>query len=158
MTVGGTITRQFQAQPLMSRGLRLLAAHTLVAEGHARSLNSGHRIHLHRLGETVPLELDPGSFAFRGPRRHPTSSLLELRTWVRELAGQARHDDGFRHLTPALAPELPPTGLAAVAGSLRASSLASTDRESSPILDNLSQFRFYSGWVAAVERRGQQGG
>jgi hypothetical protein len=121
-------------------------------------------VHLHRLSDPRPLEIDASSFE---PGFAPTGSTqLELLAWLDEFAQGIPRDDAFRQLTPALAPaEAPaPSALAAVdllharpraatgAAALRArrASAAAGERV---VLDNLAQFRFYSGWRAAVERR-----
>ena len=58
-------------------------------------------------------------------------------------------DDGFRRISPALAPAAPAAGAAA-----RLEDALRTSAARPPaILDNLAQFRFYSAWRGAVERR-----
>jgi hypothetical protein len=115
----------------------------------ARPLDPGFRFHLYVRGIPLPFEVDPEGFLFDGPSSLPTSSLLELRRWIDALPEGVPRDDGFRLLPPALAPAEAPSGPAifeAVAA-LRAG------REGPVVLDNVSQFRFYSGWRAAIERR-----
>lgn len=111
----------------------------------------GHRIHLHLRDEREPLELDPEAFEF-GTEQGAGSSLVKLLGWVSELARGVPVDEGFARLTPALGPATPATG--AVAGAALAMAGSGRGRRKEPALfDNLAQFRFYSGWRAAVERR-----
>jgi hypothetical protein len=121
-------------------------------------LDDGYRVHLHRRSATRPVEIDAASFepgfAVTGSAR------LEVDAWIRSLAGDAPHDDAFRYLPPALAPAEPePKGALSVAGSLdRAPRRAVGGRDDrTVVLDNVEQFRFYSGWRAAVERRRSAG-
>ena len=97
------------------------------------------------------MELDPASFSFgtRGPGAG--SSLLKLKAWIAALEDVA-DDDGFRRLPVALAPATPEEGASA---SLRGTGRGGPgrDKDATPILDNLAQFRFYSGWRAAAFRR-----
>jgi hypothetical protein len=114
-----------------------------------RVLHPGFRFHLYAQGMSLPFELDPEGFLFDGPSSLPTSSLLELRRWIDALPAGVPRDEGFRQMPPALAPSEVPAGPAifeAVAA-LRAG------REGPVVLDNVTQFRFYSGWRAAIERR-----
>jgi hypothetical protein len=110
-------------------------------------LDPGYRFHLHRRGEARPLELDPAGFEF-GERAPGDSSMLRMNGWMAGLAAATPHDDTFRFVTPALAPAEADAGLAA-AGALR----RPAGRETTPVLDNLAQFRAYSAWRAAVEAR-----
>jgi hypothetical protein len=109
----------------------------------------GHRIHLHLRSEARPLEVDPddlelGAAAAEGP------ALTTLLAWVRTLAGSAPIDESFRFLTPALGPAQPP-----LPGAARALDPARSGKSPRPAaFDNVAQFRFYSGWRAAVERAG----
>ena len=112
----------------------------------------GHRIHLHLRDEPRPFELDPDDFEM-GAAAHAGAALATLLGWLRELARAVPVDDGFRHFTPALGPAQPP--LAGAAGAAQALSPARAGKGARPALfDNVAQFRFYSGWRAAVERRG----
>jgi len=117
------------------------------------SLEPGYRIHLHRRADPRPVELDPGNFelgfAVTG------SSLLELVGWIDALGPGTRVDDGFRQLPPVLGEAaLPGAGPLAAAASLRRPARGGFGTDEAPaILDNLAQFRFYSGWRAAVARR-----
>ncbi len=111
-------------------------------------------MHLHRRHEPRAVEID--AFAFEFGVSVSGSARLELDAWVGEIAPDATVDDGFRRLPPALGPAgAEPRGALAAAGSL---ALATRGRrgggdETPVVLDNVEQFRFYSGWRAAVERR-----
>ena len=141
LTVAGPIVREYQTP---SRRRRVDSARP----------GEGYRVHLHRREEPRPVEVDPATvelgFAVMGSAR------LEVETWVKEVAGAAVHDDAFRRFPPALAPAEPePKGaLSAVRSFGRASREAAARPDDRVILlDNVEQFRFYSGWRAAVERR-----
>jgi hypothetical protein len=113
--------------------------------------DEGHRIHLHLVAATQPLEIDPEDFEI-GTGALPISSLMTVLEWLRALAAGAAVDEGFRFLAPALAPAAPPPAGTA-AGAAQALSAGRTGRSARPALfDNVGQFRFYSGWRAAVER------
>jgi hypothetical protein len=119
------------------------------------TLEPGYRIHLHRRHELQPFELDPGSFDF-GAAVTPRSSVLTLLDWVAALAPAAPADELFRRLPPALAPTAageigPATAAAALSPAVRRGRRGSEDART--LLDNVDQFRFYSAWRAAVERR-----
>ncbi len=128
------------------------------------TLEDGWCIHLHRRADPRPLEIEAGSFE---PGFAPTGSTqLELRSWLDVLAEGVPRDDAFRQLTPALAPaEAPGPGVLSALDSLRAGPPAPSGRPGAGepaarpgkdqrlLLDNLAQFRFYSGWRAGVERR-----
>jgi hypothetical protein len=119
---------------------------------HPRSfggLDPGFRIHLYVRGIALPFELDPEGFLFDDASGAPTSSLLELRRWIDALPAHVPRDEGFRQMPPALAPAEAPTGPAI----FEAVAALRTGREGPVVLDNVSQFRFYSGWRAAIERR-----
>lgn len=116
--------------------------------------------HLHRLSGAQPVEVDADNFALDfavagAPR-------LELVAWIDALPDSVARDDAFRTLTPALAPAEPEArGPVSAASSLRRRGAPSAARafgtqepgEGPVLLDNVAQFRFYSGWRAAVERR-----
>ena len=109
------------------------------------TLEPGFRFHLHRRAEPRPVEIDPAAFDF-GAHRARESSFLEIAGWITALAAAAPVDDGFRRITPALAP-----AAGAAAGpeyALRTSAV-----KPPPILDNVAQFRFYSAWRGVVERQ-----
>lgn len=116
-------------------------------------LEEGYRVHLHVAsggGGDVPrpVECDAASFEFGFSVTG--SARLELDAWVDAVAAGAARDDGFRRLPPALAPAAPePRSALSAAGSLR----GGRDGDAPVVLDNSEQFRFYSGWRAAVERR-----
>lgn len=119
-------------------------------------LAEGWRVHLHRAGERRPVEIDATNFS---PGWTVSGSTrLELEAWLREIAPAAARDDRFGRLAPALAPAEPePRGPLGAAGSLWSgvvpSRRGSPLEEAPALLDNVAQFRFYSGWRAAVERR-----
>jgi hypothetical protein len=107
----------------------------------------GFRFHFHVREESRPIELDPGSFVFDGGREHPLSSLLEIKAWLDRLA-PAPIDDDFKHAAPALAPAAEePSLLKSLRSERRRKDAAAV------MLDNLRQFRFYSGLRAAICRR-----
>jgi hypothetical protein len=108
----------------------------------------GYRFHLHLRRAARVLEIDPGSFDFVGAQQSG-SSLLELRSWIARVASDAPEDDGFRFETPALAPEVPdrPGLLAGLEDARR------TAGRGVQVLDNVQQFRLYSGWRGALARR-----
>jgi hypothetical protein len=112
-------------------------------------LESGYRFHLHLKATSTPLELDPGEFDFRESGRITGSSLLEMGAWIEALGVSV--DDGFRSLTPALGAAEPTADPAS--GALRAGPAFVRPKGQATVLDNLAQFRFYSAWRAAVERR-----
>ena len=100
------------------------------------------------------MEID--AFAFEFGFAVTGSARLELDAWVEAVAPGATVDDGFRRLPPALGPAGPePGGALGAAGSLRLATRSRRGgRDEGPfVLDNVEQFRFYSGWRAAVERR-----
>ena len=118
------------------------------------SLEGGYRIHLHRREDLRPLELDPGNFEFGFTLTG--SSLLELLGWLEVVA---RGVPARRHV---------PAHHAGV-GTRRGADLGGHGGHRRPapgpprsgfgkdeapaVLDNVAQFRFHSGWRAAVERR-----
>lgn len=111
---------------------------------------AGRRLHLHRHDGPRPLEIDPQDFEFGHDARPPGPPLALLLGWCAELRPSAGLDDGFRHVTPALAPSQPGPRSAAVALGRGAERPRAKTPER---LDNLEQFRFHSAWRAAVERR-----
>jgi hypothetical protein len=115
-------------------------------------LDEGFRVHLHRQAATAPLEIDALNFEVGFA---PSGSVrLELESWLGAATKGARRDTGFARLPPVLGPAEPePSGGAlSAAGSLAATARGDAD-ERALVLDNLAQFRFYSGCLAAVERR-----
>ncbi len=107
------------------------------------------QLHLRHTGDLRPFEIDADTLELRGERRFGASSLLELGRWLRLLT-PASLDTGFDRLTPALAPAEEPRGGAAALSAGRGLERRPTGL---PVLDNVGQFRFYSGWRAGVERR-----
>jgi hypothetical protein len=151
LVVRGPIVRAYQPS-LQIRRLR------------SASLDGGYRIHLHRRADPRPVELDPGNFEFGFAVTG--SSLLELLGWIAAVAPAVPVDDEFRRLPPELSLAAPPTfGVMAAAAGLSRPDRGQPDYrprqimggfgadEAPAVLDNLPQFRFYSGWRAAVERR-----
>jgi hypothetical protein len=140
LVVRGAITREYQPA---SKPRRVDTAR----------LEEGYRVHLHRRQDARAVEID--AFAFEFGVAVTGSARLELDAWVAAVAPGATVDEGFRRLPPALALAGPePGGALGAAGSLRLTTESRRGREEGPIvLDNVEQFRFYSGWRAAVERR-----
>ena len=141
LVVRGPITREYQTATSRLKLLR------------TSSLEPGYRFQLHRRSDRRPVELDPGSFELSGPRNHPGSSLLELAAWIRIAASGMPVDERFRLLPPAMAPAAPGSGIVAVAEALGAGARSRQEADQGAVvLDNLAQFRFYSGWLGASER------
>jgi hypothetical protein len=142
LVVQGPITREYQPS---ARRRRVDTAR----------LDEGYRVHLHPHDPAArPVEVDATTFEF-GPSLKG-SGRIELDLWVEEILGSAPCDGGFRRLPPALGPAEPePKGAVAAAGTLGlAARRDAKGREGGPVvLDNVAQFRFYSGWRAAVQRR-----
>ena len=140
LVVRGPIARTYQA----SLQIRRMSTATL---------DGGYRIHLHRRRDPRPVELDPGNFEIAFALS--CSSLLEILGWLDAVAPGVPHDDGFRRLPPVMAPAAPDvSGVLAAATPLARPSRTGLSQEDLPaILDNVAQFRFYSCWRAAVERR-----
>jgi hypothetical protein len=122
-------------------------------------LDEGWLVHLHRARETRPLEIDAGNFA---PGLAITGSArLEIEAWLAALAPGVPRDDGFGRLPAVLGPAEPdargPTAAAAslrgAGGARRLARPGTSAGEAPALLDNAAQFRLYSGWRAAVERR-----
>jgi hypothetical protein len=139
LIVEGPIQREYQPRKIERHKVR------------TATLDPGYRFHLHRRSDLRPVELDPASFAF-GPRGPVAgSSLLELKAWMAGLGPDVPSDDGFRREPVALAPAPPDEGAAASLG--RTAFGPGRRKDARTILDNLAQFRFYSGWRAAAFRR-----
>jgi hypothetical protein len=142
LVVQGPITREYQPS---ARRRRVDTA----------QLDEGYRVHLHPrrpAGPARPVEVDAATFEF-GPWLKG-SGRIELDLWVEEILGGAPCDGGFRRLPPALGPAEPePKGAVAAAGTLGLAARRRGRREAPLVLDNVAQFRFYSGWRAAVQRR-----
>jgi hypothetical protein len=132
VVVKGPIVRDYQTRPTR-KALRLA------------TLEPGYRFHLHRRSALPPVEIDPWAFEFGSG--HSGSSLITLAEWIADLGAPV--DDHFRHEPPALSPAAP-----ADAGLHAAASLASArpKKGESVILDNVAQFRFYSGWRGLLAR------
>jgi len=141
LVVRGAITREYMAEPMARHRRRDV------------SLESSQRIHLHRRAVPRPLELDPGSFEFGGGG--VDSSMRRLSEWVAALGEHTTVDEGFRRLTPALAPaETEARGALSATEALRKSDDGRKQKQGPRVvLDNVGQFRFYSAWRGAVERR-----
>jgi hypothetical protein len=140
LVVQGAITREYQPE---ARRRRVDTAR----------LDDGYRVHLHPHDPAGrPVEVDAATFEF-GPALKG-SGRIELDMWVEEVLGGAPCDVGFRRLPPALGPAEPePRGAVAAAGTLGLARRGDGKREGPVVLDNVAQFRFYSGWRAAVQRR-----
>ena len=140
LIVGGPIRREYQAREIERK------------RPHTATLEEGYRFHLHLRIDHCPVELDPASFAFGSLAPLTGSSLLELKAWLATLADAVPVDDGFKRLPPALgaAPE-EQGSLGALRG--RRSRGLVRGQDAPLVLDNVAQFRFYSGWRAAIERR-----
>jgi len=109
-------------------------------------------VHLHRRGETAAVEIDSAILGVGGSLTG--SARLSVETWIESLAEDAPRDDRFRLLSPALSPAEPDPAQSAVAVAAALGEAKSAGgREPRQLLDNLAQFRFYSGWRGAVERR-----
>jgi hypothetical protein len=137
LVVKGPIVREYQAAESKARRLR------------TAGLEPGYRFSLHVHTDPRPLELDPAEFDF-GSSSQGVSALLQLAGWIADLAAGVPVDDEFRRLPPALGAALPAHGVAAA---LDGRSQHRGREEGRAILDNLAQFRFYSAWRAAVQRR-----
>lgn len=107
--------------------------------------------HLHLLDGPPPIELEASRLEWRSAVTG--SPQLELRVWLEALAETVPHDQAFRLETPVLAP--PPSEDDPIWPFERTRGRARqrAGSEPPPIHDNLAQFRFYSGWRGAVERR-----
>jgi hypothetical protein len=111
-------------------------------------LDPGYCFHLHLKAAPEVVEIDPFDLRFADGAPVAGSSLLEVRSWVDAVRADAPDDEAFLHLTPAL-------GISQDEGRGAAQALGDPGRvgkDASPILDNLAQFRSYSGWRGAVER------
>jgi hypothetical protein len=110
-------------------------------------LEDGWLVHVHLIGEARPWEIDPRRASFEGDGF--MSAHMRTLELVRSLSGRVPLDDSFRNIVPALAPGAGP------ADDLRGLKKAAKPREKDAkkvILDNVTQFREYSAWRAAVER------
>ena len=118
------------------------------------SLEEGYRVHLHRRADRRPVEIDAANFEFGFAVTDSTR--LELEEWIEEIAADVAEDDAFRRLPPAFGVAEPeprgPLGAASALGRGRRGEGPGAEGESA-MLDNVGQFRFYSAWRAALERR-----
>jgi hypothetical protein len=116
------------------------------------SLEEGYRVHLHRRADRRPVEIDIANFEFG--TAGAGSTRLELEAWVDEIRAEVAEDDGFRRLPPAFGVAEPePRGPLAAASALGRAGRGERAEGESVVLDNAAQFRFYSAWRAALERR-----
>ncbi len=139
LIVRGPIVREYQARATARKTIR------------TATLEAGYRFHLYWREDPTPIEIDP--WAFELGKGASGSSFLTLAGSIAVFAAGVPTDDGFRSLPPALAPETP-----AAAGAVRASEALLPKRptgrnQAAAILDNLRQFRAYSGWRGALQRR-----
>jgi len=111
--------------------------------------------HLHLRDSSRPIEIDPWAFRFSETRGRIESSLLRMRTALETLAGTRPVDRSFRFEPPAMGPsQSVPEGPGDAESRLLKSAHGSRRRASGATdLDNTSQFRFHSSWLAAVTRR-----
>ncbi len=149
LVVQGPIAREYQVPPELAEfsNVRKLR--------HVRAavLTQGFRYHLHGRAEPQPLELDPLAFEFPVPQAAGESSEQRLAAWVASLTTGVVVDATFARTTPALAPARETSqGSLSVAGALHRRPPGAKD-SSSPILDNLEQFRFFSAWRGVLERQ-----
>ncbi len=133
LVVRGPIAREYQSRGSARHQIR------------TATLESGYRFQLHFTTEPRPVEIDTGSCELGAGAWG--STLLTVSGWLKELG--VPEDDGFRWLTPALAPEAAAgQGVVRAAEPLRPRA-AGTREEAVVVLDNLLQFRVYSGWRSA---------
>ena len=84
------------------------------------------------------------------------STHLEINRWLEELFPGLPEDTAFRYEHPALAPS-GGTGTGAGIAAALGQEPPRRRKDQPLLLDNLSQFRFYSAWRGAVERRREAG-
>jgi hypothetical protein len=139
LVVVGPIRREHQRSPGAPRRL-----------GPRRESNANvdetFRFHVHRTADIRPVEIDPLSFSLDDGMEG--STLLRVRSWLSELAGDRPWDDGFKNVpvTLGVSPSPPP-------GDEVRSALGAPRRKEGVVLDNLRQFRFHSAWRGLLERR-----
>lgn len=137
LVVRGPIAREYQSRENARHQVR------------TATLEGGYRFHLHFVAEPRPVEIDTASCELGAGARG--STLLTLSGWIKDLG--VPEDDGFRWLTPALAPETETgQGVVRAAEPLRPKAAAKRD-EAVVVLDNVAQFRVYSGWRGAFAAR-----
>jgi len=139
LIVRGPIAREYQTRALARKTIR------------TATLEAGYRFQLHCREDPTPVEIDP--WAFELGKGTSGSSYLTLSGWIYRLGAGVPSDDAFCFLPPALAPEAPRSAGAMHAGEALLRKPAHGGKEEAVILDNLGQFRVYSGWRAAFERR-----
>lgn len=157
------VLRTAHAPVTLTRGDALLVVRGRVAREYQTAvevrriaiarLEEGYRVQVHRRREPVALEIDTLNFELRDALR--ASVRLEIDAWLEEVTGDAPRDDAFSRLGPVLGPEAPERrgGALAAAGSLAEASRGGGSEKGRVVLDNVAQFRFYSGCLAAVRRR-----
>lgn len=139
LVVRGPIAREYQSRESARNQVRMAA------------LEPGYRFHLHFVADPRPVEIDPWSCEL-GPGAS-RSTLLTLSSWIKMATAGVPEDDGFRWVTPALAPEAPaPGGIVGAAEPLRPKASGKSGG-AAVVLDNAVQFRVYSGWRAAFAAR-----
>ena len=140
LIIRGPITREYQTRAAARKAIR------------TATLEAGYRFHLHCREDPSPIEIDP--WAFELGKGTSGSSFLTLSGWIAGFGASVPTDDAFRSLSPALAPEAELAGGALRAGeALLRKNLRGWNETAAVILDNLRQFRVYSGWRGAFERR-----
>jgi hypothetical protein len=159
---GELVLRTTEGRVTLGRGGTLLVVRGAITREHLPALrrhriatarlDEGFRVHIHRRMQVRPLEIDALNFELGFA---PSGSVrLEIDAWLEAVAGDAARDDAFKRLPPVLAPTAPEPGSAlAAAGALSAATRTVKGDARSVVLDNLAQFRFYSGCLAAVRRR-----
>jgi hypothetical protein len=154
LIVHGPIQRQHQGpRPKITWGLFKLGAEFGLPspEVGTATLETGYRYHLYRGDDPQPLELNPAVFTFVDGPVSGESASRRLALWLLAASASVATDDRFRHLPPVFAPTAD-AGLALmVTPAGRQVTKKKTD--TTAVVDNLGQFRFYSGWRAAAERR-----
>ncbi len=134
LVVKGPIQRQNQAEDKHLKRTR------------TASPSEGYRFHLHRRSDRRPLELDPDAFDFEAERGVLASSFLRISTWLDSFEPKPEVDDGFRFLSPALGASEAQSDVARTLGRV------GERKQAAAVLDNVRQFRFYSGWRGAIAR------
>jgi hypothetical protein len=115
-------------------------------------LEEGYRVQVHRRADRRALEIDALNFELGFAASG--SARLEIDAWLEAAAGDAPRDSGFARLGPVLGPSAPePGGALAAVGTLAATTRGGAGENRPVVLDNVAQFRFYSGCLAAVCRR-----
>jgi hypothetical protein len=137
LVVRGSITREYQTRAEWRRIATARPEH-------------GFRVHVHRRDDPRPLEIDALNFELGFAAT--SSARLEIDARLEAVAGDAPRDDAFSRQPTVLGPAAPePASALSAAGSLAGGPPSGEGRPL--LLDNLAQFRFYSGCLAAVARR-----